>query len=166
MRLTDEQKQSIVDDIVKQMQEVIDEPNDHIEEEFEYDEDDSGRCYNHGSHHFSRVLEEICADGIPGIDSDTSEIGIYVEYDGYLTFHDEYDPGDYWTPPSGDIEFDSVELTLQSLEIDISVLNPESGEYEDFEVSKDEVDNMKKSISSKIVNRPERRKSSKKKIAV
>lgn len=166
MRLTDEQKQSIVDDIVKQMQEVIDEPNDHIEEEFEYDEDDWGRCCNYGSHIFSRVLENICKDGIPGIDSETSNIGICVEYDGYLTFHDDYDPGDYWTPPSGGIEIDSVELTLQSLEVDISVLNPVTGEYEDLDVSEDEVETLKKSISSKIVNRPERRKSSKKKIAV
>ncbi|MDE6007721.1 MAG: hypothetical protein K2G90_00760 [Muribaculaceae bacterium] len=166
MRLTDVQKQAIIDDIVKQMQEVIDEPNDHVEEEFEYDEDDWGRCYKHGSHHFSRVLEEICLDGIPGIDSDTSEVGICVEYDGYLTFHDEFEPGDYWTPPSGGIEIDSIELTLQSLAIDITILNQDSGEYEDLDISEGEIEAMKKSISSKIVNRPERRKSSRKKVAV
>lgn len=166
MRLTEEQKNTIVDEIVKQMQEVIDDPENHVEEEFEFDEDDYGRTRRSGSHYFSRVLEEICADGLPRIDSENSEIGICVEYDGYLTFHDDYDAGDYWTPPSGGIEIDSIELTLQSLEIEIYVFNPETDGYEEIEVTEKEITTLKDTITSKIKNRPERRKSSQKKVAI
>ena len=166
MRLTDEQKSAIVDDIVNQMQEVIDEPLDHIYDELEFEEDDWGRCYRNGSHNFSQVLEEICPDGIPGIDSENSDVYISVEYDGYLTFHDDYDSGDYWNPPSGGIEIDSIELILQSLEMEISVLNPETDEYEEIEVTEREISTLKQTIASKIKNRPERRMSSQKKVAV
>lgn len=166
MRLTEEQKQAIVDDVVKQMQEVIDEPNDHINEEFDYDEDDWGNSYNRGSHHFSQTLEEICVDGIPGIDIDDSDVYVSAEFDGYLTFHDDYEPGDYWTPPSGGVEIDSIELTLKTLEIEVSILNPDNGEYEYIEVTEEEIKALIQRINKRIVNKPPYRRRRDKRIAV
>lgn len=166
MKLTEEQKQAIVDDVVKQMQDVIDEPYDHINEEFDYDEDDWGNSYNRGSHHFSQELEEICIDGLPCLDKDNSDVGICAEFDGYLTFHDDYEPGDYWTPPSGGVEIDSIELTLKTLEIEVSLINPDNGEYEYIEVTEGEIKALIQRINKRIVNKPPYRSTRDKRIAV
>lgn len=146
MKLTEEQVQAIIDDIVSKMEAIIEDPCGGDYSDFELDEDDYGHCYKTGSHTMYETLEEICLDGLPGFSKDDSDICISAEYVVDIDFHDEYDPGDYWTPPSGDIELDEVIAKISEVEIEISVLNHKTDEYEDVEVS----DKQKQIIVEKV----------------
>lgn len=138
MKLTDEQVQAIVDDIVSKMEAIIEDPCDGDYSDFECYEDEYGHCYNFGSHSIESELEEIGIDGLPGIPADDSDICISADYTVDIDFHDDYDPGDYWTPPAGGIELDKVEASVSDVDIEISVLIQETDEYEDVEVSEEQ----------------------------
>lgn len=56
MKLTEEQVQAIIDDIVSKMEAVIDDPCDGDYSDLECYEDELGRCYNYGSHSFESEL--------------------------------------------------------------------------------------------------------------
>lgn len=123
MKLTQEQKQAIIDDAANRLEAIADDPLDGRDDLDMY-EDEYGRCYNSGSCSMAGTIEEICYDdGIPGIAPADSDICINLEYDGTAYYHDSYDSGDYWTPPSGGIELDDLELYATSLYVEIDVLN-------------------------------------------
>lgn len=148
MRLTEEQKQAIIADAAKHLEKIAEDPLDG-RDDLDLDEDEYGRCYNRGTCSLCGTYEEICEeDGIPGILPEESEIYISMEYDGTAYFHDEYDPGDYWTPPSGGIELDDFDLHAISLSVEIDVLNKDTDEYESVEVSDEELNEMMDAINS------------------
>lgn len=156
MRLTEEQKQAIIKAAADKLSIIADDPLDG-RDDLELDEDEYGRCYNRGYCSLNGEIDEICEEeGIPGIDPANSEICISLEYDGSADFHDDYDPGDYWTPPSGGIELDDYDIALTSLYVDIDVLNEETDEYETIEVSEEEINEMIDAINeiSGIERRP------------
>lgn len=150
MKLTEEQIQAIIDDVVSKMEDVIDDPCNGDYSDLDFYEDDMGHCYNFGSHSYESELEEICIDGLPGIDSDESDIYITATYDVDMSFHDDYDPGDYWTPPSGGIEVDEVSVSVSKIEIEISVLNKETDEYEDIEITEEHKVEIVNKVNEKI----------------
>lgn len=135
MKPTEEQVQAIIADTANKLQSIIDDPCGGDYSDFECYEDELGHCYNSGSHSTEGEIEEICYDGLPGINSDDADIYILAKYDAYISFHDDYDPGDYWTPPSGGIEIDEVEITISSMEFEVSVYNSTTNEYEEIEFS-------------------------------
>lgn len=150
MKLTDEQVQSIVDDIVSKMEAIIEDPCDGDYSDFECYEDEYGRCSNYGTHTLNETLEEICIDGLPGIPADDSDIYISADYVVDIDFHDDYDPGDYWTPSSGGIEFDNVKAYIEDVDVEISALNQETDEYEDVEVSDEQIEFIVEKVNEKI----------------
>jgi hypothetical protein len=104
MKLTDEQVQAIVDDIVSKMEAIIEDPCDGDYSDFECYEDEYGHCYNFGSHSIESELEEIGIDGLPGIPADDSDICISADYTVDIDFHDDYDPDEealLWLGPDG-----------------------------------------------------------------
>lgn len=158
MRLTEEQKQAIIADAVKRMQAITDDPLDDRDDLYPY-EDEMGRCYNHGSCSLATTIEEICEDnGIPGIEPEFSDICISLECEGEAYFHDSYDPGDYWTPPSGGIELDEFEFCATDLYVEIDVYNEATEEYESIEVSEDELKEMVDAINAEAAVTREPRK--------
>ena len=64
MKLTEQQKLAIIEDISSKLAAVID---DIDCSDFDMYEDDYGRCYDHGSTTIDGELEEICLDGLPGV---------------------------------------------------------------------------------------------------
>lgn len=133
--LTEEQIQAIIDDAAAKLQNIADSAME--DEDPDYYEDDYGHCYNHGSNSLSGEIEEICYDGLPGIGPDNSDIYISASYDGDCQWTDTYDSGDYWTPPSGGIEVDSVDVYLTDIDIEISIYDEETEDYTDVEISED-----------------------------
>lgn len=131
--LSEEQIKAIIADATAKLQEIADSAMEDTEPN--YYEDDYGRCYNSGSNSLCGEIEEICYEGLPGIKNDDADIYISASYDGNCEWHDDYDPGDYWTPPSGGIEVDKVEIYLAEIEIEISVYDEETDDYVDIEVS-------------------------------
>lgn len=150
MKLTDEQVQAIVDDIVSKMEAIIEDPCDGDYSDFECYEDEYGRCSDYGSHTLNETMEDICIDGLPGISKDDSDISITADYTVDIDFHDDYDPGDYWTPPGGGIELDKVEAYINDVDVEISVLNQETDEYEDVEVSDEQIKFIVAKVNEKI----------------
>jgi hypothetical protein len=150
MRLTEEQIQAIIDDIVSKMEDVIEDPCNGDFSDFECYEDEYGHCYDFGSHTFDSELEEICLDGLPGISPDDADIYITAKYSADVSFHDDYDPGDYWTPPSGGIEIDEVEASVYDIKIEIDVYNQESDEYEAIEIPQEVINRIENSVNEKI----------------
>ncbi len=135
MKPTEEQVQAIIADTANKLQAIIDDPCGGDYSDFECYEDDLGHCYNSGYHSTEGEIEEICYEGLPGINSDDADIYILAKYDANISFHDDYDPGDYWTPPTGGIEIDEVEVAISSMEFDVSVYNSATDEYEEIEFS-------------------------------
>ncbi len=135
MKPTEEQIQAIIADTANKLQDIIDDPCGDDYSDFECYEDDLGHCYNYGYHSIEGEIEEICYDGLPGINSDDADIYIIAKYDAYISFHDDYDPGDYWTPPSGGIEIDEVEVAISSMEFEVSVYDSATDEYEVIDFS-------------------------------
>lgn len=149
MKLTDEQKKAIIEDTASRFAHIID---DIDCSEFDLYEDDYGRCYNHGSTTIDGELEEICIDGLPGVPADNSDICITAKYECRCSYHDDYDPGDYWTPPSGGIELDSAEPYITEIDIDISVFNKDTDDYEYIEISEEDkkfiIDELNKKVAA------------------
>ena len=135
MKPTEEQIQAIIADTANKLQDIIDDPCGDDYSDFECYEDDLGHCYNYGYHSIEGEIEEICYDGLPGINSDDADRYIIAKYDAYISFHDDYDPGDYWTPPSGGIEIDEVEVAISSMEFEVSVYDSATDEYEVIDFS-------------------------------
>lgn len=135
MKPTEEQVQAIIADTANKLQSIIDDPCGDDYSDFECYEDDLGHCYNYGYHSIEGEIEEICYDGLPGINSDDADIYIIAKYDAYISFHDDYDPGDYWTPLSGGIEIDEVEVAISSMEFEVSVYDSATDEYEVIDFS-------------------------------
>ncbi len=150
MTLTEEQIQAIIDDAVLKLQTAIDDMYEGDYSDFEYYEDEEGHCYDFGSHTCKGTLEEICLDTLPGINKDESDISITADYCLDIDFHDDYDPGDYWTPPAGGIEIDKVEAYITEIDIDIEILNPQSGEYESIEIPESLVTRIIKDANEKV----------------
>lgn len=150
MTLTEEQVQAIIDDIVSKMEDVIDNPCNGDYSDLECYEDEYGRCYSHGSQCIESELEEICFDGLPGINPEDSDIYITAGYCADISFHDNYDPGDYWTPPSGGIEIDGVCASVTDVKIEISVLNRESDKYEAVKITNEQKMHILERVNDKI----------------
>ena len=129
MTLTEEQVQAIIDDIVSKMEDVIDNPCNGDYSNLECYEDEYGRCYSHGSQCIESELEEICFDGLPGINPEVS---------------------DYWTPPSGGIEIDEVCASVTDVKIEISVLNRESDKYEAVKITNEQKMLILERVNDKI----------------
>lgn len=136
LTITEEQIQAIIADTADKLQAVIDEPI-RDESDLDYYEDEYGHCYNSGSKSLEGELEEICYEGLPGIDNDSADIYICASYEGECDWHDDYDPGDYWTAPGGGIEVDSVEAYITDIDIEISVYDEATEEYVGVEVSEE-----------------------------
>lgn len=150
MTLTEEQVQAIIDDIVSKMEDVIDNPCNGDYSDLECYEDEYGRRYSHGSQCIESELEEICFDGLPGINPEYSDIYITAGYCADISFHDDYDPGDYWTPPSGGIEIDEVCASVTDVKIEISVLNRESDKYEAVKITNEQKMLILERVNDKI----------------
>lgn len=146
--LTEEQIKAIIADATAKLQKVADTAME--DDEPNYYEDDYGHCYSSGSNNLSGELEEICYEGLPGIDADNSDIFITASYDGDCDWRDTYDSGDYWTPPSGGIEVDKVEVYLTEIEIEISVYDKECDDYIDIEVSEDVKKRIIKEVNKNV----------------
>lgn len=134
MKLTEKQANVIIDDIVSKLKEVISQPCNGDYSNLECYEDDEGHCYNFGTYCYEDELEEICINGFPGIDPDISDIFISAKYNVDMSFHDSYEPGDYWTPPSGGIEIDEVNAYVSEITIEIDIFNQETDKYEHIAV--------------------------------
>lgn len=147
MKLTDDQKKAIIEDAASKLFHIID---DIDCSEFDLYEDDYGRCYNHGRTTIDGELEEICIDGLPGVSADDSEIYITAKYECDCSYHDDYDPGDYWTPPSGGMELDSVEASITEIEIFIDVYNADTDDYDSIEVSEDDKKFIIEELNKKV----------------
>lgn len=150
MKLTDEQIQAIIEDTAHKLELFISDPCDGDYSDLECYEDENGNCYDFGTHSFTYELEEICYDGLPGIDSDNADIFITAIVCADLSFHDDYDPGDYYTPPSGGIELDRVDAFISDIDIEINVINPMNNEYERMEVTSEVKDSILKTVNDKI----------------
>ena len=150
MRLTEEQIQAIIDDVVSKMQGVIDDPFNGDYSDLECYEDEYGHCYYFGSQSIESELEEICLDGLPGIAPDYADIYITATYWGDVSFYDDYDPGDYWTPPAGGIEIDKVDVCVKDIDIEIDVYNQETDEYEAVDVLQDDKDRIVKTVNEML----------------
>lgn len=133
--LSEEQIKAIIADAAEKLNAIAEEPISDYDS-LDYDEDDYGRSYNRGTESLCGEIEEICYEGLPGISED-SDIYICASYEGSCDWHDDYDPGDYWTAPSGGIEIDSVDVYLTDIDIEITMLDEESGEYVDVEISEE-----------------------------
>lgn len=147
MKLTAEQILAIIEETSSMLANAID---DIDCSEFEMYEDDYGRSYSHGSTTIDGELEEICIDGLPGISAEDSDIYISANYECDCSYHDDYDPGDYWTPPSGGIELDSAEAYITDIDIDISVYNAETDEYDSIEVSKEDREYIIEQVNKQV----------------
>lgn len=156
MALTKEHVQAIIDDIVSKMEDVIDNPCNVDYSGLECYEDEYGRCYSHGSQCIESVLDEICLDGLPGINPEDSDIYITASYCADISFHDDYYPGDYWTPSSGGIEIDEVCASVTDVEIEISVLNRESDKYEAVEITNEQKMLILEQVNDKICSSKEK----------
>lgn len=147
MRLTKEQILAIIEDTSSKLEGAIE---DIDCSDFEMYEDEYGHCYNHGSTTIDGELEEICMDGLPGVPEDDSDIYISASYECNCSYHDDYDPGDYWTPPSGGVELDSAEAYITDIDIDISVYNADTDEYDPIEVSKEDREYIIEQVNKKV----------------
>lgn len=134
MNLTEIQIQAIIDDTTNKLQAIIEDPCNGDYSDLEMYEDEHG-YYPFGSKSGDYDIEEICYDGLPGINSDYADIYITAKCSLNYSYHDDYDPGDYWTPPSGGIEIDNVEADLLDMDFEINILNPDIDDYESIEVS-------------------------------
>lgn len=148
MKLTDEQRNAIIEDVSSKLASLIE---DIDCSEFDLYEDDYGRCYNHGCTTIDGELEEICIDGLPGVSADDSDICITAKYECVCSYHDDYDPGDYWTPPSGGMELDSAEPYITEIEIDINVYNADIDDYDSIEVSEEDKEFILEELNKKVV---------------
>lgn len=146
MKITEDQIKAIIEDATSQLLAVIDEPCDCSD--LQCEEDEYGRCYPYCSGYLEGDLEEICIDGLAGIED--GDVCIYATYDGSYSYHDDYDPGDYWTPPSGGWELDDCEAYLTSITIELSVYNPTTDEYEDVEVSQEVCDRIIEEVNKNV----------------
>ncbi len=147
MKLTEEQRNAIIEDAASRLVGILD---DIDCSEFDLYEDDYGRCYNHGSTTIDGELEEICIDGLPGVSVEESDIYITAKYECRCSYHDDYDPGDYWTPPSGGMELDSAEPCITDIEIDINVYNSETDDYDSIEVSQEDKQYIIEELNKKV----------------
>lgn len=148
MKLTEEQRNAIIEDVSSKLACLVE---DLDCSEFDLYEDDYGRCYNHGSTTIDGEFDEICIDGLPGVPVDDSDICITAKYECMCSYHDDYDPGDYWTPPSGGMELDSAEPCITDIDIDISVYNSETEVYDSIEVSEDDKKYILEELNKKVV---------------
>lgn len=134
MNLTEVQIQAIIDDTTNKLQAIIDNPCNGDYSNLEMYEDEHG-YYPFGSKNSDIEIDEICYNGLPGVDSDNADIYIVAKCNLSYSYHNDYDHGDYWTPPSGGIEIDNVEADLLDMDFEINVLNPDINDYESIEVS-------------------------------
>lgn len=49
---------------------------------------------------------------------DCNGVNITIDYEISVSGTSSYDGGDYWTPPSYDVDIDSVDITINSVHID------------------------------------------------
>lgn len=146
--ITEEQIQAIIADVASKLQQIIDQPIlDHDELNY-YEDEYSHRCHR-GSMNLEGELEDICCEGIPGIGED-SDIYISASYKGTCDWHDDYDAGDYWTPPSGGIEIDDVDAYITEMGIEISVYDEDTDEYIQVEVSKEVINCIIEEVNKKV----------------
>lgn len=148
MVLTEEQIQAIIDDAAAKLQNIADSAME--DEEPNYYEDEYGHCYNSGFNSLAGNIEEICYDGLPGIDPDKSDIYISASYNGECQWTDTYDSGNYWTPPSGGIEVDSVDIYLTDIDIEIYISDEETEDYTDVEISEDVKKRIIEEVNKKV----------------
>lgn len=149
MKLTEEQIQAIINDAADKLQALIEDPCNGDYSDLDMYEDERG-CYPFGSKNCDSEIEEICYEGLPGIDTDCADIYIMAKCDLRYSYHNDYDPGDYWTSPSGGIEIDEVEAYITDMEIEISVLNQDTDEYESVEVGNEIKERIIREANAKV----------------
>lgn len=137
MRLTEEQIQAIISDTADKLYALAEDPCNGDYSDLDFYEDDEGRCYSYGSKYCEREIEEICINGLPGISPENSDIIISATCGLDFSYHDDYDAGDYWTPLSGGIEIDSVDIELLDMEFEINVPAHVTNEYVCVDIPKE-----------------------------
>ena len=150
MELTEEQIQAIIEDTANKVAGIVDNPCGGDYSEFQCYEDECGHVYPNGSYSEDSEIEEICYDGLPGIDPMESDIFITAKYSMELSFHDDYDPGDYLTPPAGGIEIDDIDVRIYDMVFEIDVLNHDTDEYESIEISKEIKDRIINEVNKRV----------------
>ena len=69
------------------------------------------------------IADKVYEDGSFTLDDqwmsfDCNGISIVVDYEISVSGSSSYDSGDYWTPPSCDIDIDSVDISVTAVNID------------------------------------------------
>ena len=146
MKITEDQKKAIIADTISKLKGVI----DNIDSS-DFETSESGLNYNYGSTTLKGEIEEICYEGLPGVPQKDNEIFISAKYECQCNYHDEFEPGDYWTPSYFGIVIDTVIPTIIDIDIDVSIYVPETDDYEFIQVS----DEDKKIIIDQINNKVE-----------
>lgn len=138
MKLTEEQKNAIAKELAERFSAIVDDPIEDYDA-LDFDEDEYGHTFSRGKCTLCGEIDEICIDGLPGLDTENSEVSICASYYLDISYYDDYDSGDYWTPPSGGVELDNVTGAIESVDIDAEVYNPQAEEWEVIEVTEEEV---------------------------
>jgi len=69
------------------------------------------------------ITDKVYEDGSFTLDDqwmsfDCNGVSIVVDYEISVSGSSSYDSGDYWTPPSYDVDIDSVDISVTSVNID------------------------------------------------
>jgi hypothetical protein len=69
------------------------------------------------------IADKVYEDGSFTLDDqwmsfDCNGVSIVVDYEISVSGSSSYDSGDYWTPPSYDVDVDSVDISVTSVSID------------------------------------------------
>ncbi len=130
LTLSEEQKKSIIDEIVKSLEEVIEDPVAMAGGPYEEDE------YKSGKETFSGDLEDFEISELPGFSND-ADIYICGEYRCSYRWYDDYDRGDYWTPESGGLEVYDCKVSVKDFRMEISEWDDKSEMYITFGISEE-----------------------------
>lgn len=145
--LSEEQKKSIIDEIVKKLDEVVKDPTTMTGDP--YDEDEYGHSYDNGRESFGGCLEDLEIDEPRGFPEDM-EVLISGKFNGSYSWYDDYDAGDYWTPASGGLEICDAEAHITKLTLEFGEWDDVAKEYHSYEITADEVNEILNEINKRV----------------
>lgn len=145
--LSEEQKKSIIDEIVKKLEEIIEDPTSMTGEPF--DEDEYGNSYGKGLESFGGDLEDFEISEVEGFPED-SDIYVSGKFNGSYSWYDDYEAGDYWTPASGGLEIDDCEVHIVKLTLAFGEWDEEAREYRSYKITEETVNEIKNEINKRV----------------
>lgn len=147
MELNESQIQTIIAELTKRLDTQIYDPDIENAEPWE---DDYGRSYSCGYHTDEGMFEDILWEEQEKLGlKEEDEVLISCDYrvECSLCF-EPYDPGDYWTPPSGgDVEINESEGYISDLCIDINIYNPETDDYDSMDISQEVIERIEEGVN-------------------